>query len=291
MSGFSADWLALREPFDAAARATALARELRAQLGVGSHAAPLSVVDLGCGAGANLRYLAPLIGGTQHWRLVDHDAALLAAALATTRAWALGRGARVENRGDVLHVRAAQFACALTCEQRDLRTIAAIELPERGLVTAAALLDLVSAEWLESLAARCARAAAHVLFALTYDGRTECKPQDPDDAAVLALFNRHQHGDKGFGPALGPDAARAAETTFLKHGYAVRSEPSDWRISSEARAMQHALLDGWLGAAVEIAPDRHVAIAAWHERRCGLVATGRSTLRVGHADLVGRFNS
>jgi len=291
VSGFSADWLALREPFDAAARAPALVHELRAQVGIGSHAAPLSVVDLGCGAGANLRYLAPLIGGTQRWRLVDHDTALLDAALANTRAWAEGRGAHVEMRGDVLHVRAAQFACALTCEQRDLRTLSTLDLPEHGLVTAAALLDLVSADWLESLAARCARAAAHVLFALTYDGRTECTPPDPDDAAVLALFNRHQQGDKGFGPALGPDAAHAAEAAFRAHGYSVSSASSDWQIDSDAHAMQQALLDGWLGAAIEIAPDRRAALGAWHERRGGLVTADRSTFRVGHADLVGRLNS
>jgi hypothetical protein len=290
VSGFSADWLALREPFDAAARSPALVHELRAQLDVGSHAAPLSIVDLGCGAGANLRYLAPRIGGTQRWRLVDHDAALLDAAIATTRAWAESHSARIEMRGGVLHVRTAQFACALTCEQSDLRTLSTLELPERGLVTGAALLDLVSAEWLESLAARCARAAAHVLFALTYDGRTAFAPSDPDDAEMLMLFNRHQLGDKGFGSALGPGAGRAAEAAFRKHGYAVRSEPSDWQIGADAQAMQYALLDGWLRAATEIAPERRAALAAWHTRRSALIAGGRSTLRVGHVDIVGSIS-
>jgi SAM-dependent methyltransferase len=290
VSGFSAEWLALREPFDAAARSIPVVHELRARLDVGSHAAPLSVVDLGCGAGANLHYLAPLIGGTQRWRLVDHDAALLAAALATTRAWADGHGARVEMRGEVLHVRAAQFACALTFEQRDLATIATFDLPVRGLVTGAALLDLVSAEWLAALAARCAQARAHVLFALTYDGRTLCTPADADDAAVLALFNRHQHGDKGFGPALGPDAALAAEGAFRRHGYTVSSASSDWRIDVDAAAMQHALLDGWVDAAAEIAPEQRTTLAAWHERRRALVVAGRSTLSVGHIDLAGTLS-
>ncbi len=264
--------------------------ELRSQLDAGSHAAPLSVVDLGAGAGSNLRYLAPLLGGTQHWRLVDHDGALLDAALATTRAWAESRGARAELRGDALRVRAVQFACTIACEQRDLGNVATLELPERGLVTAAALLDLVSAEWLETLVARCAAARAHVLFALTYDGRTECTPPDPDDAVVLELFNRHQRGEKGFGAALGPDAGRAAEAAFRQHGYAVSSATSDWQIGAAAQAMQHALLDGWLGAAVEIAPERRAALTAWHQRRRELVAAGRSALRVGHVDLAGSIN-
>jgi SAM-dependent methyltransferase len=291
VSGFSAEWLALREPFDAAARAGALAHELRARLDVGSHTAPLSVVDLGCGAGANLRYLAPLLGGTQHWRLVDHDAALLDAAIATTRAWAENLGARVEQRGDVLHVRAVQFACAIACEPRDLRAISELELPERGLVTAAALLDLVSAPWLDALAARCAGAGAHVLFALTYDGRTEFTPTDPDDAETLALFNQHQLGDKGFGPALGPGAARAAEAAFRRNGYDVTTATSDWQIGADAQSMQHALLGGWLGAATEIAPERRAALATWHERRRAFVGRDRSTLRVGHIDLVGSIRA
>jgi hypothetical protein len=287
VSGFSAEWLALREPFDTDARSIALAHELRARLDRGSHSAPLSVVDLGAGAGANLRYLAPLLGGTQHWRLVDHDSALLDAALATTRAWADSRGARVELRGDVLHVRAVQFACAIACERRDLAAVAQVEVPERGLVTAAALLDLVSAEWLQALAARCSAARAHVLFALTYDGRTVYEPADADDAGVLELFNRHQRGDKGFGPALGPDAVRAAEAAFRRHGYAVSTAASDWQIDADALVMQRALLDGWLDAAVEIAPERRRTLGAWHERRSGFVEERRSALRVGHVDLVG----
>lgn len=291
MSGFSADWLALREPFDAAARAPALVHELRAQLAPATSTAPLEVVDLGAGAGSNLRYLVPLLGGVQRWRLIDHDPQLLDAALAATLAWAAASGVHGERRGATVTIRGAEFTAEIRCEQVDLRTFEAIEFPDDALVTAAALLDLVSRDWLESLAVRCARAAARVLFALTYDGRTECTPRDPDDASVLALFNRHQQGDKGFGPALGPDAARVAEAAFRTHGYVVRSEPSDWQIGAEAYAMQHALLDGWLGAAVEIAPDRRAALGAWHERRRSLVAAGRSTLRVGHADLVGRLSS
>ena len=67
MSGFAAAWLRLREPADAAARDAEL---------VAGFAAPSErfVIDLGAGAGANLRYAAPRLGGVQHWTLVDHDA-------------------------------------------------------------------------------------------------------------------------------------------------------------------------------------------------------------------------
>jgi len=287
VSGFSAEWLELREPFDAAARSAALVAELRTHLAQGDGAAPLEVVDLGAGAGSNLRYLAPLLGGKQSWRLVDHDRALLDAAIVATRVWAETRGAHVQQQGSALTVRAADFVCEVHCEHRDLRDIAGVSLPAHGLVTAAALLDLVSAKWLEALARRTTAALAYVCFVLTYDGRSVCTPADPEDAAVLALFNRHQHGDKGFGPALGPDAASVAVSAFARRDYHLSVRPSDWRIDSRDAAIQHALLDGWLGAALEMAPDRTRDLTAWHERRRALVAAGTATLSVGHVDLVG----
>ena len=51
--------------------------------------------------------------------------------------------------------------------------------------------------------------------------------------------------------------------------------------------MQLALLDGWLGAALEIAPERRPALTSWLERRRAHVLAGRSSLSVGHVDLVG----
>ncbi|MGD8498218.1 MAG: class I SAM-dependent methyltransferase, partial [Chromatiales bacterium] len=59
MSGFSPDWLALREPLDARARSAALVDRLRAQAPRG----PRRILDLGSGTGSNLRYLAPRLGG------------------------------------------------------------------------------------------------------------------------------------------------------------------------------------------------------------------------------------
>jgi hypothetical protein len=287
VSGFSADWLALREPFDAAARSAALVSVLREHLPAGTGAAPLAVVDLGAGAGSNLRWLAPLLGGVQHWRLVDHDAALLHAALDTTCAWAEALGARVERRAEALAIRARDFACEVVVEPYDLRDLAVLALPAGALVTAAALLDLVSATWLENIARRCEAARASVCFALSYDGRTVCTPAEPEDAEVLASFNRHQLGDKGFGPALGPGAARAAEAAFTRLGYNVETAPSDWLIDARAHEIQRALLDGWRDTALQLHAVASDELAAWHERRLAHVAAGRSTLRVGHVDVVG----
>ena len=287
MTGFSAEWLDLREPFDAAARATSLVAELRDHIAGGTNDSPLEIVDLGAGAGSNLRYSAPLLGGVQRWRLVDHDAKLLDAARARTRSWAAHRGDAATLTPSALELRGIDYACAVRCERVDLTQLEAVELPTAGVVTAAALLDLVSRDWLERLARRCRLARAAVALALTYDGRTTATPAEPEDAAVLAMFNRHQLFDKGFGPALGMRAAAAAEAIFEAHGYELRVAPSDWVVGRAEHGLQLALLDGWLGAALEIAPESRLALTSWHERRRAHVLAGRSSLRVGHVDLVG----
>jgi hypothetical protein len=304
VSGFSAEWLAAREPHDAAARAVELVGLLRTReltrMGVEARdAVARAIVDLGAGSGANLRWLLPRLGGVQAWVLVDHDPALLAAAEPAIRDWASLTGAeahaassargtgRDESLDDIV-VTGTDFVCRVHRTRADLAAdLDRIELPERALVTSSALLDLVSAEWLRSLVRRCHAASADVYFSLTYDGRTVCTPADETDAEVLELFNRHQAGDKGFGPALGPTAGLRAVDSFVARGYRVASRTSDWRIGPDAAAFQRELLSGWLGAALEIAPQRRATLEAWHRRRVAHVDAGVSTLVVGHVDLLG----
>lgn len=284
MSAFSDDWLALRESADAAARASA-----SIDMATGTFARDVvDVIDLGSGTGANLRYLAPRLGGRQRWRLIDDDPAVLAHASGAMRAWAASRGHAFSESASRVRLEGAGLDCEAEPVRADLT--AASERwapPPRGLVTASALLDLVSADWLDALAARCAAADAAVLFALTYDGRMHLEPGEPGDDLARALVNRHQRTDKGFGPALGPDAFAAAVSTFARHGYAMRVDAADWRLGPAARELQIALLDGWLGAAVETEPTERQALTAWHRRRTQHVGAGRSRLVVGHVDIAG----
>ena len=263
-AGFSADWLTLREPADTAARSTRLTRAIADSLMPG---AELRVLDLGAGTGANMRYLAPRLPEPQRWLLVDHDRALLAS---------------VATRDDGPR--------RVATRQLDLRAIGDREAREmfagRALVTASALLDLVSEEWMRALGIRCREAGAALLFALSYDGRIQCAPEEPEDAEVRALVNRHQRTDKGFGPALGPDAPAVAETVLVSLGYRVERERSDWELEPAAQDLQRQLVNGWAQAAVEIAPERSAALSGWRDRRLAHVAAHRSRLIVGHQDLV-----
>ena len=154
-----------------------------------------------------------------------------------------------------------------------------------SLVTASALLDLVSAAWIDALAERCRLSRAASLFALTYDGRIVWTPADRDDEMVRDLVNRHQRTDKGFGSALGPDATGAAQRAFTARGFTVERERSDWTLDGGDAELQRQLIDGWAAAAVEMQPAGTTAIEAWRQRRLDHAAASRSTLVVGHEDL------
>jgi hypothetical protein len=285
MTAFSSAWLSLREPLDAASRAAGIVQQLN-QVRTGR---PIDVIDLACGTGANCRYLSVALGGEQRWCLVDHDQDLLDAVPALMQEWAARYGADVSGAERKLHIAGPKFQCHVRSIQCDLAAdLATLELlPPGVLVTASALLDLVSDSWLKQLAARCAAARATVLFALSYDGRMEFYPPDPEDARVTALVNRHQVTDKGFGPALGPAAADRAGQHFQALGYCVEYQPSDWSIPPADQNLQQALIDGWLTAAIEIAPAQSAALGDWHQRRGEHIRAGRSELRVGHLDLLG----
>ena len=254
---FSADWLTLREPADHAARSAAVTRAAIDAMVLVSR---VRVLDLGSGTGSNLRYLHHRLGASE-WLMVDHDAALLT---------------------KVPRVPGVETRC------RDLSTLDDRSIFDgRTLVTASALLDLVSEAWMESLAARCAETGATVLFALSYDGRIECTPQDPDDGMVAGLVNQHQRTGKGFGLALGPDATDCAARCFAGLGYHVQRDRSDWTLGPGEEELQRQLIDGWASAAAEMAPAQSAMIDGWRRRRLAHIEAQHSRIIVGHEDLCG----
>ena len=171
--------------------------------------------------------------------------------------------------------------------ERDLRELDDSLFAGRALVTASALLDLVSETWLRRLVLQCRAHDAAALFALTYDGRLAFEPAERDDALIRDLVNGHQRTDKGFGPALGPSAVAAAADLFRSSGHDVRIAASDWILhrASAPDALQEQSIDGWADAAVEMAPDRAVVVEVWRQKRRGHVTSGQSVLTVGHHDL------
>lgn len=271
MAGFSATWLDLREPVDAASRNPVLAAELHSWR---TSLESLSVLDVGSGTGANLRYLAPHLTGKQRWCLVDHDSALLAHGRELLYSW------------QAVH----EMELSLEWRQMDLVTEwEGLDLPTVDLVTASALMDLVSSTWLERFTHRCRLWKAVVLIALSYDGTIYWQPSLPGDIRVCEWINRHQRTDKGFGPALGPGAVTALTASLHRFGYRVISQPSPWRLGPTQAALQLALLEGWTEAVQSIAKDTVDWLDSWTTQRRRWIEQGESHLQVGHQDVFARL--
>ena len=259
MSGFSADWLALREPFDRSARNPAV---LDATVAALKDLRQIRIVDLACGTGSTLRALAPKLAAQQAWRLCDNDLGLL------LRASSIPPPAGVTVATTPLDL------------NRDLE--AALDGPV-DLVTTSALLDLVSEAWLERLATEIAARRIPFYAALSYNGSAGLSPPDPFDTTIIAAVHKHQRTDKGFGPALGPLAASAAITRFKRLGYSVTDGKSDWLLGQQGRDLQVEILNGWASAARDIGvpvPDT----VEWLKRRRAAVAAGSGAMVVGHVD-------
>jgi SAM-dependent methyltransferase len=283
MSSFGGDWLALREPADTAARSVPLTRMIAGVIG---QTPLLRIVDLACGTGSNLRFLAPRLPAPQEWLLIDHDPSLLKEVPARMSSWAISLGYVCRPDGEI--VNGAGRTWRFATRRFDLHALEDDLFAGRTLVTASALLDLVSDEWLKQLAACCRSSGASVLLALTYDGRMSCAPAETeDDEMVRDLVNQHQRTNKGFGPAVGPDAAERAHHYFENIGYHVEHATSDWALSSDPgdSELQRQLIAGWAEAAAEVAPERGRDIASWQTRRLEHVERSRSRLVVGHVDL------
>jgi hypothetical protein len=214
-----------------------------------------------------LRALAPRFPRHQNWRLADNDLSLLA------RASGMAQPAGVTVTTVPIDL------------NRDLE--AALDGPI-DLVTTSALLDLVSEAWLERLVVETLARSIPFYAALSYDGRIEIGPPHKFDAAIISAVNRHQRNNKGFGPALGPEAAGATIAQFEKLGCKVVHGQADWVARSDDREFQNEIFSGWASAARETGDVPLGDIVEWLTFRRDQVTAGRSSLRVGHVDIFAR---
>jgi len=248
----SPEWLALREEADAEARSTELAAHLAGLSGTAR--------DLGCGTGAMTRWLAPRLPGITEWVLQDSDPQLL--------------------------VRAAeQTPGPVTTLHADLAGLRVPELTGTALLTASALLDLLSAGEVDAVVEACLGAGCAALLTLNVTGEVVFEPAEPLDREFAAAFNDHQRRAVAGRRLLGPDAGdRAARA--LAGGGRVLTRPSPWRLGSARPELTVSWLDGWLGAACAQRPELTAHVESYRHRRLAECAAGRLVVTVGHLDVL-----
>ena len=256
MSGFNAKWLDLREPADHRSRCEDLIRILSKEFGRRSR---ISVVDLGCGTGSNLRATAPWLGQDQHWILVDYDPALLDAAEDRLSRWA----ERAERKKSELILHKEGKRITVQFRRADLaRELDRVFIAKPDIVTASALFDLVSGDFISEIAAEVVRCRAAFYTVLTYNGKQRWTPKHEADAAMASAFRAHQTRDKGFGEAAGPIAPALLSAAFDAAGYSVSEGDSAWRLEAGDEDLISELVPGFADAAQETALVSTERIAA-----------------------------
>ncbi len=277
MGEFSAQWLSLREPVDHASRSMrvqdAMLDDLRARHG--HELTGLRLLDLGCGSGSNLRAIAPLLGDQQYWTLVDYDLSLLAAARQAIKAWA---DEVVSEQAHSLCVVYGGSQVQVQFRVADLvHDVQAVLAVPADLVTASALFDLVSSDWVDRF---CQALSVPLYAVLSFDGQMSWAPEHPLDGDVVLAFAAHQATDKGFGSALGPNSGQYLSQALRSHGLDVTMDKSPWVVDQLPSAFYDMLIDGIAQAVLET--DRLPAqqVHAW-------LHSHRSALRciIGHDDL------
>jgi hypothetical protein len=262
----SPEWLVLREPADAAARSAELAERLGQHLPTGGR---LVIHDLGGGSGAMGRWLAPRLTGPQHWVVHDRDAGLLERAVAGPPG-------------------PAADGAAVTVEARrsDITRLNPGDLAGATLITASALLDMLTGDELARLVTVSAGARCPVLLTMSVVGRVELTPADPLDRRVAAAFDAHQRRTTERGRLLGPDAVAVAVEQFGRLGAEVLVRPSRWRLGASQADLAAEWFTGWVGAACEQDVELAALSGAYTRRRLAQATAGRLTATVDHADLL-----
>ena len=288
MSGFSAEWLALREPVDHRSRNLALQAQVIQFLGQikAIDSSSIHITDLGSGTGSNLRALAPYLGFKQSWTLVDYDTDLLRSARASLIAWADSvvsankRKSTLTASGLIQPLTITKNSNTIAIEFRctdlvhDYRAI--LDKPA-DLITAAAFFDLVAEPWLAQF---CAALSQPLYTVLTYDGIEKWSPSEAIDADVLRVFHAHQSTDKGFGAAVGPTGGERLQSLLQTQGFTTVCAPSPWVMDQHDRALIEQLAIGSARAVREISALPNALVNQWEQTRRNAMQC-----EIGHVDL------
>jgi trans-aconitate methyltransferase len=230
-------------------------------------AAPIVVHDLGSGTGSMMRWLAPLLPGPQTWVLHDWNPALLDHAAARAS----------DSSGHPAAVRTSV---------RDVGQLRDGDLEGASLITASALLDVLTLDETEAIVRACVAAGAPALIALTVTGRVEIEPVDPGDRVFESAFNDHQRRATAGRRLLGPDAVATVVDLFEAAGWSVRVSDTPWRLDVTDSELVREWLQGWVDAAVEERPALEEWGREYVRERLSQLRDQRLRVVVHHQDVL-----
>jgi hypothetical protein len=263
----SGGWLELREPEDARARSRDLALAAAGLLPEG----PVTIHDLGSGTGSMMRWLAPLLAGPQTWVLHDWNAQLTAVAIA---------GARPRDRDGA--------PVAIRSRVGDLQLLDARDLTGASLVTASALLDVLTADEAHAIVDACLATGSPALFSLSVTGDVDLEPWDARDIRFARAFNAHQRRDVGGRRLLGRFGAPIVHGLFARAGWEVRKALTAWRLDGGEPELLAEWFDGWVDAAQEHSPELIRECAGYRRSRRAQQQAGDLSAVVYHLDVLAR---
>lgn len=273
-AGYDTRWLDLRAAADSRSRSVELLRRLLVAArdggpdggGAGrtvTAAAPLHLLDLGCGTGSMQRWCAGQVPAGTRWTLLDPDPGLLQVAVARADGEVQRRTARV---GD-LTVDAFADVDAVVCS---------------------ALLDVLPATDVDHLVAVLAAARVPLLAALTVTGRVHLDPPNPDDGRAGDAV----HDTAGSAGAAGERALPLLAAAATRSGAVVVSRPTAWwLLPGRDDALLQAWADGYVaaalaGAAGGTAPAGPADLQGWAAARACAVRAGALQVMVEHVDVL-----
>ncbi|MEM9645468.1 MAG: class I SAM-dependent methyltransferase [Planctomycetota bacterium] len=251
----SVDWLDLREKLDRRFRSGKLADRF-----ISATSSKDLIIDLACGAGANMRYLESRNRTRASWLGID----------------------QVESMPD----RLKDGATGGSVSFRHLDLMQDLEVLQRGAnvaVTASAFLDMTSKPWVSRLVRHFSESP--LLVAMTMAGGYRWSPTESSDAEIETQIRNHQVSDHGFGPAMGADSAAQLTQELKDAGYEVFVEQTDWKLRGDDWETMEFLIRGVVRRVRSMTTE--IDVEAWQERRLQQLRRGRLRMEAPHFDVLG----
>ena len=216
-----------------------------------------------------MRWLAPVLPGPQTWVLHDWNANLVE---------------RAANR--VVPLDRERRPVSVRARNGELAHLDPDDLDGASLVTASALLDVLTSEEIRAVARACVGVGCPVLLSLSVTGEVRLEPRDPRDDGFEAAFNAHQQRRVGGRRLVGPSGVALMRRLFLDAGWNVRPAATFWRLGDHDPRLLSQWFDGWFDAALEERADLRVDGAGYRALRTAQLRRGALSAVVVHTDLL-----